>query len=413
MQAVFRLILEGLAMFVGSWAAGCVPIYVRMDQSKFNILALFGAGLLIGAALAVILPEGVETLSHALLSQSPKNQMDDDMIDSINNNIGWSLVAGFCVMFLIDNLFPSAHAHEDAAEGCGVDGRDNDSAACLGEIQMGPTTGGARVGASEFTLHDPQRHQHHQNLGALNNSASSLVISPQNSANSPYSVTPTSEDGNWDEPQKPKPKWRQILGQIGCALSPRSLPSTLIGILVHSCADGLALGAAVAASASAASTSADKSAGEHSSSMELIVFMALLLHKAPAAFGLITTLKQQGFATYKLNIWLTVFAVSAPLAALATFSVFLMIGGKSSDGHAESDGIKPWAGTVMLFSAGTFMYVAMAHTLAEAVHQAKVLRGRAASNGSKLVLGSLSLLDIIVLLAGVILPPLVSKDHDG
>ncbi|KAJ2798097.1 GTP-binding protein Rho1, partial [Coemansia furcata] len=149
MQAVFRLILEGLAMFAGSWAAGCVPLYVRLDQSKFNLLALFGAGLLIGAALAVILPEGVETLSRSLLSHKTKTETDDTLVESMNTTIGWTLVAGFCLMFLIDNVFPSAHSHADT-----TDAPDNDSAACLDDIQMTPRGNDRNLGNSEFTLND-------------------------------------------------------------------------------------------------------------------------------------------------------------------------------------------------------------------------------------------------------------------
>ncbi|KAJ2851497.1 hypothetical protein GGI22_005261 [Coemansia erecta] len=63
----------------------------------------------------------------------------------------------------------------------------------------------------------------------------------------------------------------------------------------------------------------------------------------------------------------------------------------------------------MLFSAGTFMYVAMAHTLTEAVSQAKALKAKVTGNSAMARLG---FLDIAVLILGVILPPLVSKDHD-
>ncbi|KAJ2336861.1 hypothetical protein GGF44_004300 [Coemansia sp. RSA 1694] len=410
MQAVFRLILEGLAMFAGSWAAGCVPLYVRMDQRKFNLLALFGAGLLIGAALAVILPEGVETLSRSLLSHKPKTESDGDMVESMNTTIGWTLVAGFSLMFLIDNLFPSAHSHADATP----DVPDNDSAACLEDIQMTPRGNDRTLGNSEFTLNDP-RLQYQQNT-RIDDSMTSLAII--NGDEHSHSADPNDEwrpSAAHHQQPKAQPRWRRLLGRLASALSPRYLPSTLIGILVHSCADGLALGAAVA-SASAAD-SGKGSGDEHSSSLEIIVFMALLLHKAPAAFGLITTLKQQGYAAYKLSVWLTVFAASAPLAALATFSIFLLVQpAATSDHHEKPAGTQPWAGIVMLFSAGTFMYVAMAHTLAEAVHQAKAFRAKAkssATNAVKAHAGSLSFLDIAVLLLGVILPPLVSKDHDG
>ncbi|KAJ2508114.1 hypothetical protein GGI11_005794 [Coemansia sp. RSA 2049] len=402
MQAVFRLILEGLAMFAGSWAAGCVPLYVKMSSSKFNLLALFGAGLLIGAALAVILPEGVETMTRAVLARHPGSA--EGLADAVNSAVGWSLVAGFCVMFLVDNLF-SSHAHGPAAAGgaMGADAGDgagatNDSGTCLEEIPMthqSPAAHGAR-GESDYTLNggaDASR--------AASDSMTTLNIDHQHRAShSPAAAMDAAAQ---------KPQWRCVLQKLARAVSPWSLPSTLLGILVHSCADGLALGAAVAAAAVSEASSSPHAGG--SSSLEIIVFFALLLHKAPAAFGLITTLKQQGFAHYKLSVWLTMFAASAPLAALATFAVFLLATPSPSPRAAKEAGaVQPWTGIVMLFSAGTFMYVAMAHTLAEAVAQAKALRAKAAGNSR---MAKLAFLDIAVLLLGIILPPLVSKDHDG
>ncbi|PIA15059.1 Zinc/iron permease [Coemansia reversa NRRL 1564] len=429
MQAVFRLILEGLAMFAGSWVAGCVPLYVRMDQRKFSILALFGAGLLIGAALAVILPEGVETLSKSMLTKQQKKDTDE-LVESMNSTIGWSLVAGFCTMLLIDNIFPSAHPDHDRqrtdAPERGIQQQVNNDPACLEEIQMSPQ--GQHIDGrteSESTLHTSHDHftqqqldrQYQQNQQRQHSADDSLSSFPMTMVNTHEPEVP--ENGIWDfQAHKQQPRWRRILVQLCMALSPHRLPSTLIGILVHSCADGLALGAAVAASA--AQTDADSN--EHSSSLEIIVFLALLLHKAPAAFGLITTLKQQGFAKYKLGIWLTVFAASAPLAALVTFAVFLLVN-PSSDQQELRRGtdepiVQPWTGIVMLYSAGTFLYVAMAHTLTEAVHHAKTLRAHAKQNQNNSrsdnisANTSLGLLNIAVLLLGVILPPLVSKDHD-
>lgn len=52
-----------------------------------------------------------------------------------------------------------------------------------------------------------------------------------------------------------------------------------IGLIVHAAADGIALGAA------ATTSHAD---------VEIIVFLAIMLHKAPAAFGLVTFLLHTG-----------------------------------------------------------------------------------------------------------------------
>ncbi|KAJ2758403.1 hypothetical protein IWQ56_006009, partial [Coemansia nantahalensis] len=349
MQAVLRLILEGLAMFAGSWAAGCVPLYVRMEPAKFSLLALFGAGLLAGAALGVILPEGVETLTRALLAQKAPG-----WVDSANTIISWTLVGGFTTMFLIDNIFPSHHAHQPH-EGTPP---DNDSAACLDEIPMAAMDPGAaaprHMAEPGFARNGSPLHPHGHYA---------QVDQPSFEGRPPL----PGHGHGWELEQPRQTTWRRLAGKLGEALSPRQLPSTLLGILVHSCADGLALGAAVAASAAQSET--------HTSSLEIIVFLALLLHKAPAAFGLITTLKQQGHSAYKLGVWLTIFAASAPLAALATLACFMIAGPPAARGEGEA--VQPWAGIVMLYSAGTFLYVAMAHTLAEAVAHAKQLRARA------------------------------------
>ncbi|KAJ1739376.1 hypothetical protein LPJ55_005095 [Coemansia sp. RSA 990] len=392
-------------MFAGSWAAGCVPLYVKMDQGKFSILALFGAGLLVGAALAVILPEGVETLSKAMLAK--KAPSPDDLVESINSTVGWSMVAGFCTMFLIDNLFPSHHTHEEVRQEAQP---DNDSAACLEEIPMAQRGTNIRD-TSEFTLHNlPDGYGQRGHTMGDESTSSLSVISPTATLQHQQRDIENGHDTEWQQAAASKPQWRRVLGQLLRALSPRYLPSTLIGILVHSCADGLALGAAVAASAAQSSNSPSQ---DHTSSLEIIVFLALLLHKAPAAFGLITTLKQQGYASYKLSIWLTVFAISAPLAALLTFAVFSMVGSTPKAHPGEEPAVQPWAGVIMLYSAGTFLYVAMAHTLVEAIHQAKMLRAKAkAGLQSETPIAGLSFIDIGVLLFGVILPPLVSKDHD-
>lgn len=56
-----------------------------------------------------------------------------------------------------------------------------------------------------------------------------------------------------------------------------------IGLVVHAAADGVALGAAATTS-------------HHD--VEMIVFLAIMLHKAPAAFGLVSFLLHEGIDRY-------------------------------------------------------------------------------------------------------------------
>jgi zinc transporter ZupT len=63
------------------------------------------------------------------------------------------------------------------------------------------------------------------------------------------------------------------------AAPPPFWSASFVGLLVHNVADGLAMGAA--------SAGTDRR-------LEAIVFLAIILHKAPAAFGLCTVLLHQG-----------------------------------------------------------------------------------------------------------------------
>ncbi|QQP48817.1 Zinc transporter ZIP9 [Caligus rogercresseyi] len=109
--------------------------------------------------------------------------------------------------------------------------------------------------------------------------------------------------------------------------------TTTLGLVVHAAADGIALGAA---------------ATTNQTDVEIIVFLAIMLHKAPAAFGLVTYLLQQGLDRNKARKHLIIFALSAPPP--------------TSGGGSDTIGA---TGIAMLFSAGTFLYVATIHVLPE------------------------------------------------
>ncbi len=74
--------------------------------------------------------------------------------------------------------------------------------------------------------------------------------------------------------------------------------------MVHAAADGIALGAA---------------ATTHQTDVEMIVFLAIMLHKAPAAFGLSTFLLHEGLERVRVKRHLLVFALAAPVLAIVTF----------------------------------------------------------------------------------------------
>uniref|UniRef100_A0A3B3VUD4 Zinc transporter ZIP9 n=2 Tax=Poecilia TaxID=8080 RepID=A0A3B3VUD4_9TELE len=232
--------LLSLAMLVGCYVAGTIPLAVNFSEEKLKLITVLGAGLLCGTALAVIIPEGV----HALYE----------------------------------------------------------------EILEDPESG--RVNSSKIT--------------------------------------------------------------------------TTLGLVVHAAADGVALGAA-------ASTS--------QTSVQLIVFVAIMLHKAPAAFGLVSFLMHAGLERNRIRKHLLVFALAAPVLAMITF-----LGLSQSSKEALSD-INA-TGVAMLFSAGTFLYVATVHVLPE-VGGGGHSHSAAGGNGGK----GLSKVEVGSLVLGCLIPLVLSVGH--
>ncbi|KAI8177734.1 hypothetical protein K4K51_005208 [Colletotrichum sp. SAR 10_75] len=115
----------------------------------------------------------------------------------------------------------------------------------------------------------------------------------------------------------------------------RSLATT-IGLVIHAAADGIAMGAST-------STSNTK--------LGLIIFVAIMVHKAPAAFGLTSVLLKQGLTKRAARGHLIVFSLAAPFGALSTWAIIQILGGGNLDGESG----QWWTGMLLLFSAGTFL----------------------------------------------------------
>ena len=110
-----------------------------------------------------------------------------------------------------------------------------------------------------------------------------------------------------------------------------------------------------------------------------------MLHKAPASFGLVTYLLHEGLDKPRIKRHLLVFSLAAPVLAILTY-LLLTLHGQVLLSASTSLRRRPWkfmllltsllsskgnldtlsgTGTAMLFSAGTFLYVATVHVLPE------------------------------------------------
>jgi solute carrier family 39 (zinc transporter), member 9 len=170
--------------------------------------------------------------------------------------------------------------------------------------------------------------------------------------------------------------------------------ATTIGLVIHAAADGIALGASSSAS---------------NTGLSFIIFFAIMVHKAPAAFGLTSVLLKQGLSKRSARSHLLLFSLAAPTGALFTWVAAHALG----VGNVES--AEWWTGMLLLFSGGTFLYVAM-HTMQESGpgHESH-LNGHA--NGSIDGRESLktehesSVKDLLAALFGMILPLFLQVGH--
>ncbi|XP_061815896.1 zinc transporter ZIP9 [Nerophis lumbriciformis] len=118
-----------------------------------------------------------------------------------------------------------------------------------------------------------------------------------------------------------------------------------LGLVIHAAADGFALGAVVATG---------------KGTVQVIVFFAVILHKAPAAFGLVAFLMHAGLENKSIQGHLLAFSAAAPVVAMATYFT-LHASYTSSQNQLSATGVG------MLFSAGTFLFVATVHVLPEII----------------------------------------------
>ncbi|MBN3277581.1 S399A protein, partial [Polyodon spathula] len=277
-------------------------------QQKLQFVSVLGAGLLCGTALAIIIPEGIELLQDSVKDgqypcvtslnrsatvprPSPGSVAEKSLSLPPSFLIGVSLVVGFILMFIVDQI------------------------------------------ASYCSFHDPR---------------------------------------------------------IG--MSSSTSITTTLGLVIHAAADGVALGAAVASS---------------QVSVQVIVFFAVILHKAPAAFGLVSFLMHAGLEKRQIQKHLLAFSIAAPVLATMTYLILSKTGGSSA--HRLSA-----TGIGMLFSAGTFLYVATVHVLPEISSRGHLHAPQHHGISGEFQQGGLRVLESLTFIIGAGLPVLISLGlHDN
>lgn len=157
MEETVVLILLVIVMLIGSYLAGSIPLVVTLSDEKLKVVTVFGAGLLVGTALTVIIPEGIRALYssdeavaivHSISSQSPNSNSIHSHSESEgpehSSTIGLSLVLGFVFMMIVDQI--SSRRNTDSF------GSDRNSTATIGLV-VHAAADGIALGAAATTSH--------------------------------------------------------------------------------------------------------------------------------------------------------------------------------------------------------------------------------------------------------------------
>lgn len=295
---------------LSSFSAGSVPLLLSLSQEAINLTSLVGTGVLLGSALAVIIPEGVETIYSPSIAEAPGKRSVVEM--EPYTTVHWHWTA------------PAASEHTFY--------RYKRKAIEPQKLR------------SRRVEDEPDPHVY-VGLALLSGYLLMFLIDQAtHSGSTPSAGAQYIAVDNLSELHDLMPNGQ---GRRGEASERRSL-STSIGLIIHSTADGIALGASAHASAALSS----------------IVFFAMMLHKAPAAFGLTAVLLKQTLTKRQIRLHLAGFSLAAPLGALLTYGFINSLKSRMV-GEVPLNGIDQhsafYTGFILLFSGGTFLYVAASH----------------------------------------------------
>ena len=305
-------------MFISVAAFGYIPLTLELSSKNLKRFTAIGAGVLIASAFLVVIPEALElfeghedddskiagSIALVMLEVDHGDINADQAIEEIE-----TLVGGH-----------DEHGHEDSHdEESAEDSLSESVLHVIEEVEEGEIN--ATVGLEEIeelisaTAHSHNEGSHIESstlgLAILFGFVLMLLLE---TFGLPHAV-------HHDED-------KDLLGL-----------SATIGLIAHAAADGLAVGASVSSSTETG----------------LIVFVAIMLHKGPAAFGLSSFLRHIKLEESKSKLYLIMFALSSPIFAILTFFAL------KDTSFATDENI----GLTLLFSAGTFLYVATIDVLPE------------------------------------------------
>lgn len=368
MSGLLTLLSLGVVMAAASFLAGVLPLVLTLSSKQLRLVSTIGMGVLVGTSLIVILPEGVETIyganteSHGHISRSIHSRNNDVRWASGDSAIRATADLPDAIAFTMPgpvvpdgvNIPPTTPTKPGVVGILGTDGQDKENGYQETPEKHHEESHHAWIGVALITgfvlmfLIDkvpeysspskPKQQTHHislNNLGRRFNMTTSLDRDEEAESFIEGTATPAQQNRSF---------------------------ATTIGLVIHAAADGVALGA---------------SSSTPNTSLSFIIFFAIMVHKAPAAFGLTSVLLKQGVSKRTARAHLLLFSLAAPLGAILTWIFAHSIGA----GTVGNDGNTTWwTGMLLLFSAGTFLYVAM-HSMQEITKTSENVQANGHANG--------------------------------
>jgi zinc transporter 9 len=78
---------------VGTLISGSIPLAFTLSPAKLKMVSVYGTGLLLGAAICIVIPEGVDALYKEKTDKETAGRHGSEV-----RSVGLALVAGFVLM---------------------------------------------------------------------------------------------------------------------------------------------------------------------------------------------------------------------------------------------------------------------------------------------------------------------------
>ncbi|KAI3649764.1 hypothetical protein MP228_005396 [Amoeboaphelidium protococcarum] len=362
-----------LVTFLLSYFASQLPLMIQIQDKYMKQLSAVSGGLLVGTALLIVIPEGVDALyencsslpaestpaafnSKSRVSNNNKNRQQSSRStnrtqlanpntgDDDNDDVSLQKRDSDAT----DNQENDEHKH-------GSDHKDNKSFTVGMSLLIGFAV---MFIVDQSTSHEHHHHHHHSEDD--NRIRSQIPPVNKRTLNNGYKEMDDEDQGlelaDVISASSQKQHQQTQHSRVDHKMNPSSM---MIGMLIHCASDGIAMGV---------STLSD------SDQLTFVIFLAILLHKAPSAFALTAILMDKyQLGRRRIKQWMLLFTAMPSLSCMVTFIVLQLyqsirlqsISTKHSGDRQAASCMSNLTGSLLLVSGGSFLYVSCVHILPE------------------------------------------------